>query len=45
MKNQELQRHLNSLHLGYDQLCKADRIDTTKLLIRAADICMEHATQ
>jgi hypothetical protein len=41
MKNQELQRHLNNLHLGYDQLCKADRIDTTKLLIRAADICLE----
>jgi hypothetical protein len=34
----ELQHHLNSLHLAYDQLSQADRIEAVSLLISAADI-------
>ena len=41
MNIRELQHHLNSLHLAYDQLSQADRIEAVSLLINAADICLE----
>jgi hypothetical protein len=45
MNIRELQHHLNSLHLAYDQLSQADRIEAVSLLISAADICLKKITQ
>jgi hypothetical protein len=41
MNKRELQRHLYSLRLGYDQLSKAHQIEVTSLLIRASHACLE----
>ena len=41
MNIRDLERHLLSLRLNYNQLSKADRIETISLLISAADICLE----
>ena len=41
MNIRELQHHLNSLRLNYNQLSKANRIEAVSLLINAADICLE----
>jgi hypothetical protein len=41
MNINELEHHLCSLRLNYNQLNKADRFETVKLLISTTNVCLE----